>query len=87
MCDSDAGSTLSAKIEEPPETGFRERSCLTRPDRSDGASHRPAHEKQHDPELLNELCRQVFAFSSPGECGRRGNSECSQQEVASDGVR
>jgi hypothetical protein len=23
VCDSDAGSTLSAKIEEPPETGFR----------------------------------------------------------------
>ena len=57
-----------------------------RPDRSDGAGHRPAREQQRDPELLNELCRQVFAFSSPGEYGRRGNSECSQQEVASDGV-
>ena len=43
-----------------------------RPDRSDGAGHRPAHEKQCDPELLNELCRRVFAFSSPGECGRCG---------------
>src|ERR1035437_7393141 len=46
--------------------GFR-RYCLMRPDRSDGAGHRPAHEKQQDPELLNELCRQVFAFSSPAE--------------------
>ena len=76
----------SPKIEEPPEIGFR-RCCLTRPDRSDAAGHRPAREQQRDPELLNELCRQVFAFSSPGECGRRGNSECSQQEVAADGVR
>jgi hypothetical protein len=62
------------------------RCCLMRPDRSGGAGLRPARRQQCDAELLNELCRRVSAFSSPGECGRRGSSECSQQGVASDGV-
>jgi len=51
------------------------------------AGHRFAREQQCDPELLNEFCRQCLLFSNLGECGRRGNSERSQQGVASDGVR
>ncbi len=56
-------------------------------DRIDGASHRVVREKEHGTELLNELGRPAFAFSTLDGCGRDDSSGRSQLGFFSGGVR
>ena len=56
-------------------------------DRIDGASHRVVREKEHGTELLNELGRPAFAFSTRDGCGRHDSSGRSQLGFSSGGVR
>jgi hypothetical protein len=81
------GLPVYIRMEEPRR--FREATLIRirQPSRSGGAALPVAHGKGRDLRLWCEFCRLVFPSRVRDACGPRGNSEYTQREDVSGGVR